>query len=51
VAEVCGTSVAQIERSYYHINDDTCVSHANGGCEIDEDGTVVLGGSAEDAED
>lgn len=48
VAEMCGTSIAQIERTYYHLNDAARMTHALTGYEIDEDGIVV---PVEDAED
>ncbi len=48
VAEMCGTSVAQIERTYYHLNDAARMTHALAGYEIDEEGVVV---PVEDAED
>ena len=41
VAEMCGTSVAQIERTYYHLNDSVRMTHALAGYEVDEDGIVV----------
>lgn len=41
VAEMCGTSIAQIERTYYHLNDQVRMTHALTGYEIDDDGLVV----------
>lgn len=41
VAEMCGTSAAQIERTYFHLNDAARMTHALTGYEIDDDGTVV----------
>jgi integrase len=48
VAEMSGTSVAQIERTYFHLNDDARVAHAVAGYEIDDDGVVVPLDDAED---
>ncbi|WP_353212939.1 tyrosine-type recombinase/integrase [Rhodovarius sp.] len=42
VAEMCGTSVAQIERTYFHLNDEARVSHAIAGYEIADDGLDEL---------
>ena len=36
VAELCGTSVAQIERTYFHLNDDARMTHALAGHDVDE---------------
>ena len=41
VAEMCGTSIAQIERTYYHLNDRLRMTHALAGYEVDEAGLVV----------
>jgi integrase len=41
VAEMCGTSVAQIERTYFHLNDRMRITNALAGYELDEDGLVV----------
>lgn len=41
VAEMCGTSITQIERTYYHLSDQVRMAHALTGYEIDEDGLVV----------
>jgi integrase len=41
VAEMCGTSVAQIERTYYHLNDAGRMVHALTGYEVDDEGLVV----------
>ena len=48
VAEMCGTSIAQIERTYFHLNDDARVAHAVAGYEIDDDGVVAPLDDAED---
>lgn len=40
VAEMCGTSATQIERTYYHLNDEMRVTHALADYEIDEDGLI-----------
>lgn len=42
VAEMCGTSVAEIERTYYHLNDRARMSHALAGYEVDEDGVIIV---------
>jgi integrase len=41
VAEMCGTSVSQIERTYFHLNDSMRITNALAGYEIDDDGLVV----------
>jgi integrase len=41
VAEMCGTSISQIERTYYHLNDRMRMTHALAGYAVDEDGLVV----------
>ena len=41
VAEMCGTSVAQIERTYFHLNDQMRITSALSGYELDGDGLVV----------
>lgn len=41
VAEMCGTSVAQIEKTYYHLNDQVRMAHALAGYEISEDGLIL----------
>lgn len=41
VAEMCGTSISQIERTYFHLNDRLRVTHALAGYEVDADGLVV----------
>lgn len=48
VAEMCGTSAAQIERTYFHLDDHSRMRHALTGYEIDED---ELDDPADDAED
>ena len=44
VAEMCGTSITQIERTYFHLNDRLRITHALAGYEIDGDGLVVAAG-------
>jgi hypothetical protein len=41
VAEMCGTSVGQIERTYYHLNDRMRITNALAGYEVDGDGLIV----------
>ena len=41
VAEMCGTSIGQIERTYFHLNDRMRITSALAGYEVDEDGLVV----------
>ena len=48
VAEMCGTSVAQIERTYFHLDDHSRIKHALTGYELDED---ELDDPTDDAED
>jgi integrase len=45
VAEMCGTSITQIERTYFHLNDRLRITHALAGYEIDGDGLVVVAGA------
>ena len=48
VSQMCGTSITQIERTYYHLNDEVRMAHALAGYEIDDDGMVVPVERAED---
>ena len=48
VSQMCGTSITQIERTYYHLNDEVRMAHALAGYEIDDDGMVVPVEGAED---
>ena len=41
VAEMCGTSATQIERTSYHLNDAARMTHALAGYELSDDGLVV----------
>ena len=41
VAEMCGTSVGQIERTYFHLNDRMRITNALAGYEVDKDGLIV----------
>ena len=41
VAEMCGTSATQIERTYFHLNDAARMTHALAGYELSDDGLVV----------
>lgn len=44
VAEMCGTSITQIERTYFHLNDRLRITHALAGYQIDGDGLVIAVG-------
>ena len=44
VAEMCGTSITQIERTYFHLNDRLRITHALAGYEVDGDGLVITQG-------
>ena len=41
VAAMCGTSAGEVEETYYHLNDQTRLTHALAGYEIDDAGLVV----------
>lgn len=41
VADMCGTSVAQIERTYYHLNDEIRLTNALADYRRKKDGTIV----------
>ena len=43
VADMCGTSITQIEKTYYHINDDMMVDAALVDHDVGNDGIVVRG--------
>jgi len=40
IADMCGTSVAQIERTYYHLNDEIRLTNALADYRRNEDGTI-----------
>lgn len=41
VAAMCGTSAGEVEETYYHLNDQTRLTHALAGYELDDEGLVV----------
>jgi len=41
VAAMCGTSSGEVEETYYHLNDQTRLTHALAGYELDDSGLVV----------
>ena len=42
IADMCGTSVAQIEKTYYHLNDDIRLTNAVADFRRREDGTIEV---------
>ena len=42
IADMCGTSVAQIEKTYYHLNDEICLTNAVADYRRREDGTIEV---------
>jgi DNA-directed RNA polymerase specialized sigma24 family protein len=40
IADMCGTSVAQIERTYYHLNDEIRLTNAIADYRRNADGTI-----------
>lgn len=42
IADMCGTSVAQIERTYYHLNDDIRLTNAMADYRRNSDGTIEI---------
>ena len=42
IADVCGTSIIQIERVYYHLNDAIRLTNAVADYRLDSDATVRL---------
>ena len=40
IADMCGTSVAQIERTYYYLNDEIRLTNALADYRRNEDGTI-----------
>ena len=44
IADMCGTSAAQIEKTYYHINEDIMLTNALADYELDEQGLITVSG-------
>ena len=42
IADMCGTSVAQIEKTYYHLNDEIRVTNAVADYRKNKDGTITV---------
>ena len=42
IADMCGTSITQIERTYYHPNDAILLTNAVADYRVDSDGTIQL---------
>jgi integrase len=42
IADMCGTSVAQIEKTYYHLNDEIRVTNAVADYRRNKDGTITV---------
>ena len=40
IADMCGTSISQIERTYYHLNDTIRLTNAVADYRVDSDGTI-----------
>ena len=40
IADMCGTSITQIERTYYHLNDTIRLTNAVADYRVDSDGTI-----------
>ena len=40
ITEMCGTSITQIERTYYHLNDTIRLTNAVADYRVDSDGTI-----------
>ena len=40
IADMCGTSIAQIERTYYHLNDEIRITNALADYRRNKDGTI-----------
>jgi hypothetical protein len=41
IADMCGTSVAQIESTYYHLNDEIRLTNAKADYIINDEGIIV----------
>ena len=42
IADMCGTSVAQIEKTYYHLNDEIRLTNAVADYKRNADGTIEV---------
>ena len=42
IADMCGTSITQIERVYYHLNDTIRLTNAVADYRVDSDGTICV---------
>ncbi len=42
IADMCGTSITQIERTYYHLNNAMRLTNAVADYRLDSDGTIQL---------
>ncbi len=42
IADMCGTSVAQIEKTYYHLNDEIRLTNAVADYRRNADGTIEV---------
>jgi integrase len=42
IADMCGTSVTQIERTYYHLNDEIRLTNAKADYRRMPDGTIII---------
>ncbi|MDB3930126.1 site-specific integrase, partial [Paracoccaceae bacterium] len=42
IADMCGTSVTQIEKTYYHLNDEIRITNAVADYRRREDGTIEV---------
>ncbi len=42
ISDMCGTSVAQIEKTYYHLNDEIRITNAVADYRRREDGTIEV---------
>ena len=40
IADMCGTNISQIERTYYHLNDNIRLTNAVADYRVDSDGTI-----------
>ena len=40
IADMCGTSITQIERTYYHLNDTIRLTNTVADYRVDSDGTI-----------
>ena len=42
IADMCGTSITQIERTYYHLNEAILLTNAVADYRVDSDGMIWL---------